>query len=75
MLLISRKVIQQTKQQINLKSLLTLPGKTHQVLAAKNYQVLRQKTLGDLLNKTSISSAITVVKNNHVSSNNKTLFT
>lgn len=67
MLLISRKVLQQTKQPINLKYFLPAPTKTSpKSLTAKNYQVLRQtQQEGDLLNKTSISSVLAV--NSHVS--------
>lgn len=67
MLLISRKVIQQTKQTTYLSNLLPAPTKQNQVLNAKNYQVLRQTREGYLFNKTSISSAALAATNSHVS--------
>ena len=67
MLLISRKILQQTKQPIYLKNLLPAPTKQNLIANVKNYQVLRQTKEGDLFNKNSISSAAVVVTNSHVS--------
>lgn len=64
-MLISRKVIQQSKHPINLKSFHPALPKT-QVFFAKNYQELHQKQ-GDLKSKTLISSAIAALAKNHVS--------
>lgn len=67
MLLISRKILQQTKQPINLKNLLPAVTKQNRITNVKNYQVLRQTKEGDLFNKNSISSATVAATNSHVS--------